>query len=68
MTGMLPGTYTVEVCSSSEGEPFRTVVRVATDHSGGWQSVAYQGARYQLYERQPGCFWIDLSQPLGVKR
>jgi len=59
-----PGTYVVEVCRTADSAPFRTVTRVATDHpDGGWQSVAFQGRRYQMYERNPGQFWIDLSDP-----
>jgi len=58
------GTYTVEVCSTATGEPYfyiRTIVRTAYDHPGGWQSVMFQGERYQMYERNPGQFWIDLN-------
>jgi hypothetical protein len=60
-----PGPYTVEVCSSAEAEPFRTITRVATDHPDGSQSVVFQGVRFQLFERTPGRFWIDVSQPRG---
>jgi len=59
-----PNGYAVAVYATATSEPGCTIVRVARDHKdGGWQSVTYQGRRYQMYERSPGHFWINLSDP-----
>ena len=53
----------LEVRQDAPGPVVTTVIRTPTPHAG-WQSVRYDGRRYQVFGGIRGPLFIDLSNPI----